>query len=263
MRQLRIAFTACVVLLGSAALAAADPATPPSAAEIMRRVAERSQGRDLSARAVWRLFNAKGQERTRETRIFQRDARGDGGDVVRQWLMVVVDPPLVRGTGLLVWEHASGSADQWLYVPAYRKTRRLGEVNRGESVLGSEFMFEDLRAPRDDESHVFLREEELDGAPCAVIESSPHTPNTARRRTWVDLRHFTTPRVEFLSREGQLARTLRAGWKELSGIWLWERLEMRDERSQRHSVVELSGHKVDSGLAPELFTQTTLRSGVH
>lgn len=231
----------------------------------MQRVATRAQGQDFSSRASWHLFDERGRERVRETRILRRDARPDGDEYRSQWLIVVDAPESVRGTGLLVWARTGGGNDQWLYLPAYRKTRRIGAMDQGESFLGSEFTFDDLRERRaEDDVHTLVLYEERDGVRCAVIDSVPRTAvgTYASRRSWVNLNDWTTTKVDFLAEDGKTLRTFDAIWTEVAGVWLWKRLEMRDESSGRHSVVEFADHVVDAGLPSSLFTQSTLRLGI-
>src|SRR5437660_8252062 len=123
------------------------------------------------------LVNAKGDrsERSLELRTLEGPDAGD------KTLLIFKDPPDVRGTTLLTHENRGGDDDQWLYLPALRRSRRIGSSNKSNSFVGSELAYEDL-APNEvtKQQYKYLREETLDGVRVWVIESAPRlrTPGT-------------------------------------------------------------------------------------
>jgi hypothetical protein len=86
------------------------------------------------------LVNSKGDrsERSLELRTLEGPEAGD------KTLLIFRDPPDVRGTTLLTHENRGGDDDQWLYLPALRRSRRIGSSNKASSFVGSELAYEDL-----------------------------------------------------------------------------------------------------------------------
>lgn len=251
-------------LLAVAAAAPAADAPPPSGLEVMQAVDARPRGRDQIAHAVWHLIEASGSERVRATRNYWRDAHGKGG-VHAQRLIVFESPPDVKDTAFLVWsaEDPSGEDQQWLYLPALRKVRRIATGDRGNSFVGSDFVYDDLveRTAGADE-HTWLRRESQDGSPCDVIESRPRTASPYSKRVqWVDRTSRITRRIDYYAKSGELEKTLTAAWEQVGGVWVWKRLEMRNLRNGHRTVVEIDGTKVDTGLGEDVFTENTLRLG--
>lgn len=193
---------------------------PPSGDEIMRRVDASPRGRDLSARAIWRLRNANGSERLRETRFFRLEA-GDDAEVASRWLLVFDAPADVKATALLVWSprDRTQEARQWIYLTSYRKVKRIAAGSRGNAFMGTEFSFEDLsERPVDDDSHTLLRVEGSDAAVRYVVESVPRDRDApfSRRIQWVDPGSWTVDRIDYFDADGELDKTLTSEWSSSS-----------------------------------------------
>jgi hypothetical protein len=239
----------------------------PSGRETMLKVDARATARSFKASASWRLLDASGRERVRQTRVYQRDLRGDGGAYRSKWLLVFDSPAQIKDTALLVWSPIAADAedDQWLYLPAFRKVRRIGGMDRGESFMGSDFAFEDLTERAvDEDAHAYLRSEEIEGAAHAVVVSTPRVSESpyAKRVHWVDLTNWTVRRIEFYAPDGRLKKTLAARWKQVDGIWTWARVEMATKRTGHRTIVEFDHVVHNSDLSDSIFTKSALRLGV-
>jgi hypothetical protein len=86
-----------------------------------------------------------------------------------------IEPADVRATTLLsVEDPESRKTDQWLYLPAFKRTRQIGAAALGDRFVGTDLFFEDLRRRYvDDYTYKLLGSEDVDGKPCHVIEGAP------------------------------------------------------------------------------------------
>ena len=86
------------------------------------------------------LRNSRGRQSRRSLKIRQLEVAADGDK-----LLVVFDTPKnIRGTALLSYSHKFASDDQWLYLPAMKRVKRITSHNRSGPFLSSEFAYEDL-----------------------------------------------------------------------------------------------------------------------
>ena len=258
---------AVVLVCGAATGAAHGDETAPSGEEVMRRVDARPRGKTQTNHAVWHLFAPDGSERVRETRNYWRDARGTGdGKLHSQRLIVFEQPPDVKDTAFLTWSanDATADDDQWIYLPALRKVRRIAVGDRGASFVGTDFCYDDLadRLVEADE-HRLLRSEERDGERYYVVESTPRRKPAPyqRRVVFVNAGNFTIPRIEFYAPSGEREKTLEVLWHEVQGIWTWESLEMSNVRSGHRTRVEIDQVTYDRALGEDLFTENAMRAG--
>ncbi|MCK7496303.1 MAG: outer membrane lipoprotein-sorting protein [Comamonadaceae bacterium] len=108
--------------------------------------------------------------RIREVVTYRLDK--SGGETAN--LIRFLDPDDIAGTGLLSIDKADGSTDQWLYLPALDRVRRISSERRGGRFVGSDLYFEDLqeRKPTKDR-HRLLGKQTEGGILCEVLESVP------------------------------------------------------------------------------------------
>ena len=87
------------------------------------------------------LINARGQKKVRL--MTMKVLEGEDED---KSLMEFLSPADVRGTKFLSYEHVNKDDDQWLYLPALKRVKRISSRNKSGAFMGSEFSYEDLSA---------------------------------------------------------------------------------------------------------------------
>jgi hypothetical protein len=205
------------------------------------------------------LVNAKGDrsERSLELRTLEGPEAGD------KTLLIFKDPPDVRGTTLLTHENRAGDDDQWLYLPALRRSRRIGSSNKSSSFVGSELAYEDL-APNEVTKHQYkyLREETLDGVPVWVIESTPRFKESgySRRELFVRQDNHQMARVNCYDRKGQLLKVGRwnGWWKVMDKRWRARSLRIENVQSGKSTILEVIDVKIGNGYSPSDFSTRAL-----
>jgi hypothetical protein len=116
------------------------------------------------------LRNKHGEESTRALRIRTKEVEGDGD----KSLTVFDTPRDVKGTALLSYTHALKPDDQWLYLPALKRVKRIASANKSGPFVGSEFAYEDLTSQEVEKyRYRWLRDEILDGHEVFTVEQYP------------------------------------------------------------------------------------------
>ncbi|MDQ6958902.1 MAG: outer membrane lipoprotein-sorting protein, partial [Mariprofundaceae bacterium] len=88
------------------------------------------------------LRNAAGAEAMRELTIATLEKVDESvGD---KSLVTFQRPRDIRGTGLLSYAKILEPDDQWLYLPALKRVKRISSANKSGPFVGSEFAFEDF-----------------------------------------------------------------------------------------------------------------------
>ena len=129
-----LAFLAC---LGTPPIVHSDDATPEGAGlKIALETRARGKGfGNFTARQIMLLRNKQGQESRRQLRVRILEVAGDGD----KSMFVFDEPRDVKGTALLIHAHRESTDDQWLYLPALKRVKRISSSNRSGSFMGSEF----------------------------------------------------------------------------------------------------------------------------
>jgi outer membrane lipoprotein-sorting protein len=258
--------TDLVALLAlSAALAApaAHAATPEERGlQIAQEADRRDQGfKDSVVTLRMTLRNKQGDTSVRELRTKALEVQGDGD----KSLIVFDTPADVKGTALLSFTHKSGPDDQWLFLPALKRVKRIASDNKAGPFMGSEFAYEDLSSQEVEKyGYKFLREEPLDGVPMFVIERYPVDPKSGytRQVVWMDQAEYRAHKVEYYDRKASLLKTLTAkGFKQYLGKhWRPSELTMVNHQAGKSTVLEFRDYAFATGLKDKDFDQNALQN---
>ena len=128
------------------------------------------------------------------------------------------EPFDLRHTAYLVIDKDDATNDQFVYLPTYRRIRRVNL--RGEAVFGSDFSFEDV-LPRDLEDAEYRRmaDESVDGVPCFVVEATPNaTANSEYSRFVfvVEKERYVPLKIRYWNEAGVQFKELDAEYESIT-----------------------------------------------
>ena len=255
-----------ILFVFTALMSSKSDVQAPNGLEIMTRVDQRDDGDDQQSTALFQLVNKRGQKRLRHTVRLWKDYDGaDGLDA--KMITFFQSPPDVKGTGFLSWSYVAGEKDddQWLYLPALRKVRRIASSDKGDSFMGTDFTYDDMGERKvEEDNHTLLRSEPLRDADCYVVDSVPKKEGYiySKKITWVDKANWIPLKVDYYDRKGRLLKTLETEWQIVNGIWSWLQAEMKNHLTGHKTLIEIKDVKVNTGLANRTFTKRTLEKGV-
>ncbi len=172
------------------------------------------------------LRNKAGKEARRELSI--RTLEVPDESVGDKSLIVFSSPADIDGTGLLSHAKILDPDDQWLYLPALKRVKRISSVNKSGPFVGSEFAFEDFTALELEKfDYRYVGEDDCEDLTCDVVERFPRYEHSGytKQIAWVDQEVFQIRKVEFYDRKGELLKTL-----ELSGYRLYDETWWRAQK---------------------------------
>ncbi len=215
---------------------------------------------DFTADMKMILRNKKGEESTREIRIRTLEVSGDGD----KSLSIFDDPADVKGTAMLTWSHGLEPDDQWLYLPAIKRVKRISSRNKSGPFMGSEFAFEDLGSQEVEKySYKYLRDEACGEYQCYVIERIPayKFSGYTRQEVWLDKEAYRMIKVDFYDRKKEILKTLQASdyQQYLDRYWRPGRMEMVNHQNGKSTVLEWSNYQFKTGLTENDFRSQTLK----
>jgi hypothetical protein len=207
------------------------------------------------------LKNKQEATSEREMKVKGLEGKGDEGD---KSLIVFLSPRDQKGTALLTHQHADRDDDQWLYLPALKRVKKIASSKKSGPFMGSEFSFEDIGGQSiEDYTYKYLRDDTYDGQDCFVVESYPVDKNSGytKVQTWIDKEHYRTLKAEFYDRKDSHLKTLSAsGFKQYEGkFWRPDELLMVNHQTGRSTVLKQSNMKFKSGLSDADFNKNSLK----
>lgn len=248
------------LLLGQAT--AANAGSPEDRGlEIAKESDRRDTGfGDFTADMRMVLRNKHGQESVREIRTRTLEVKDDGD----KRLNIFDTPRDVKGTAFLTFTHKEGDDDQWLYLPALKRVKRISSRNKSGSFMGSEFAYEDFASQEIEKyTYKWVRDEELDGRECFVVESVPVDKKNSGYTSllnWIDKTEYRMRKVEFYDRKNALLKTLNvAGYKKyLDRFWRPDKMSMVNHQTGKSTELLFTKYAFRNGLTDRDFDRNSL-----
>jgi hypothetical protein len=215
---------------------------------------------DISVSGDMVLRTASGQEATRRfDSSWITTAPGESRS-----LLIFRWPGDIRNTALLTHAYRGQSDDQWLFLPAMERVRRISGSGRSGSFVGSEFAFEDMVDQEVDKfDHVWIADERLAGSGlCHVIDRFPTTNSGySRQRIWLDQQELRLQQVHYFDRRGAHLKTLSiSGYRRYAGrFWRASRMEMTNHLTGASTLLNWGDYQFNQGLRENAFTVNALR----
>ena len=254
-----------IALMLAAGTASADPADESTSATerglaIAREADRRNDGfGDSTADLSMFLQLSPGEEIERSMRQLTLEVADDGDKSI----MVFDRPRDLSGTAILTFTHKVGSDDQWLYLPALKRVKRISSADQSGPFMGSEFAYEDLASQEVEKySYRYLRDEKLAGVDCFVVERVPVDPRSgySRQVVWIDKDEYRLRRIDYYDRKGDLLKTMTlSGYRQyLDTFWRADTLHMQNHQSGRTTRLEFSNYQFRTGLTDRDFSRGAL-----
>ena len=216
-------------------------------------------GSDVELNMV--LRNAAGQEATRSLRISTLEKPDE---TVGDKSMVLFETPRdIEGTALLSHAKILDPDDQWLYLPALKRVKRISSSNKSGPFVGSEFAFEDFTAIELNKfDYEFVGTESCGDLQCDVVKRIPRYENSGytKQMSWVDQDDFQLRKVEFYDRRGDLLKVLElSDYRQYeNGIWRAHLLSMSNVQTNKQTDLVYEVYAFDSELADSDFVKGRL-----
>lgn len=179
-------------------------------------------------------------------------------------LLIFRWPGDIRNTALLTHTYTGRTDDQWLFLPAMERVRRISGSGRSGSFVGSEFAFEDMVDQEVDKfDHLWIADETLAGSGmCHVIDRFPTTNSGySRQRIWLDRSELRLKQVHYFDRRGAHLKTLEiSGYQRYQGqYWRAGRMDMENHLTGASTRLDWADYLFDQGLRQSAYTVNALR----
>ncbi|MCB9614120.1 MAG: outer membrane lipoprotein-sorting protein [Sandaracinus sp.] len=258
----RLLLSSCFVCLLVASVGAQRPR---DARAILEAVHARDEGDHARLRVRMTLRDGRGATRTRDLSILA--LREDDALLT---LVRFESPSDVAGTTLLTRDHDDARADeQWLHLPAFRRTSRIVANGRARSFLGSDLSFADLtrRHPDDFEARL-LGEEDVEGERTWRLALTPRDAAVRDElgyrsaEIWVSQRAHVVVRSKAELLDGRTKYVQSDALVRVDGVWIARRLVARTVRGttlESETVLERREVRFgDASVVADLFEPSQL-----
>ncbi len=216
---------------------------------------------DFLVDMIMELSNRNGDMVTRFMHYKGLEQPEDGDKTV-----IVFDRPAdIKGTALLTHAHkGQTSDDQWLYLPAIKRVKRISSATKTGAFMGSEFSYEEFSSQEVDKfDFTWLRDEIFEGKNCHVLEARPRDPKSGyvRQIRWMDKEELRIQRIDYYDRKNSLLKTLTMdGYhRHLDKFWRAKTFDMVNHQSGRKTRLVWQNYRFGMGLTDNLFAKNSLK----
>ena len=225
-----------------------------SGLEIIQKVYDRPTGNDQEGELTMTLINKRGDQRVREIKQYVKDF----GDLEKK-IMFFMSPADVRNTSFMSWgyDESGRDDDQWIYLPALKKVKRISSDSKSDYFMGSDFTYDD--------NHKILREENIDGENCYVVESIPKEEEYMYTRTvtWIIKDKWIGLKKEFYDEDEEHLKTLSVKkYDKIKDYWIITNSQMHNVQKDHTTDMKLENLKIDIGIADNKFTERMMKRGI-
>jgi Outer membrane lipoprotein-sorting protein len=229
-------------------------------AKLAQRVYDRPDGKDSTSVVTMSLTEEGKPARTRGMLVF----RASAADSQVSTLIRFTDPADIQGTGLLTIDGADGVSNQWIYLPAMQRVRRVDSNRKGGRFVNSDYFFEDLRDRKPVmDTHKLLGRERVGDADTEMLESVPVDAGNSvyvRRVSWIDPKSLLPLRIDFFERNAEQPskRLVVIKREQVQGYWTVMDSTLTDLASGHQTRLTVGRVLYDRNLPESLFTSRAL-----
>lgn len=232
------------------------------------QIAQEADARDLgwgdsTADMKMLLINKQGDTSEREIRVRSLEVKDDGD----KSLTIFDKPRDVRGTAFLTFSHVTGADDQWLYLPALKRVKRISSRNKSGPFMGSEFAYEDMSSQEVAKyTYQYLKEEACgpqQQLTCFVMERYPvdEFSGYTKQIVWLDQNEYRAWKIDFYDRKNALLKTLVLSdyQQYLNQFWRPHKMQMQNHQTGKESILTWSNYQFKTGLQDHDFNKANLK----
>ena len=271
--RLSLLVTLVATLMYGSKIGQADSGTmaeaTPTGRQIMEWVDDRDDGDNRLSDVKMVLIDKRGQERTRLMRSMSKDK---GEDTLS--LFFFATPADVKNTGFLSYDYddADRDDDQWLYLPALKKTKRIAGGEKSGSFMGSDFTYSDMASPPLDRySYTLMKETDVEGVPTWQVEAIPNAQEAkdtgyTKSISFVRKDNHVVIRSVIWVKKGKRLKYMEVGKLELiDGIWVPTQITMSTKKGKKtlhKTQLQISNVRFNQPLEEETFSIRRLERGL-
>ncbi len=223
--------------------------------DIAKRIDERKEPRDMVSDMTMILTARTGSSRTLTVHSVRK---GDDKQIV--WFLSPADD---RGVAFLKIEHESGDDEMRMWLPGFKRMRRISSSKKGESFMGSDLTYEDMTSRALDEyTYELIGEDTLEGGQVWVLESIPKPElrsSYSRIVSRVRKSDIAPIKEEYYDRAGNLLKVRTMDVREVKEYTIPVRMFMQNVQKEHSTELIFDNMELDTGVEDDLFHERNLR----
>ncbi len=239
------------------------------AKEIAQKVSDRDDGKSIIADMTMTLIDKNGKKRVRSIKRFSKDF---GEDEHR--ILFFKSPADVKDTAFLIYDYADANKDddQWLYLPALKKVKRIPTTDKSSAFMGSDFSYYDMTdRDVDDFSYKILKHVKVRGKDTIMMQSTPKNQKVIDESGYTKTIGLIREDIDIVVRSIAFMKNGRKKYldvtkmHEINGIWVIDEMMMTTKKGKstvHKTILNFDNIQVNSEVKDEMFSTRRLEKGL-
>ena len=223
--------------------------------ELALLVDDRDSPKDMKSNMSMLLTNKNGKTRTSKIRSYSKDEN-------KKQILWFLAPADDKGVAYLKIEHENKNDDMKLWLPNFKKIRRISSKKKSESFMGSDMSYEDMTSRNIDEyTYSILGSEKIDNVDCYILESVPSGIKTeySKHISWITKDMHLPVKEESFDKNGELLKNKSIIYQQLKEYSIMIELHVKNVQRNHQTILKFDNIEVDSGIKDNIFHEKNLK----
>ena len=224
--------------------------------ELVQKMEDRITPKDSKVDMIMTLTNKKGKSRSSSLRSITKD---DGAKQII-WFLSPADD---KGVSFLKIEHDEKDDEMRMWLPAFKKIRRISAKKRSDSFMGSDMSYEDMSTRQLDEFNFkIMGNERFQDVSCYLLESKPKEhirTEYSRHITWVDSTLFIPLKEESYDKSGKLLKEKVFSYRVINKYQILMEVKVTNIQKNHSTTLKFENIELDRGVENSFFHERYLK----
>ena len=223
--------------------------------ELALLVDDRDSPKDMKSNMSMLLTNKNGKTRTSKIRSYSKDEN-------KKQILWFLAPADDKGVAYLKIEHENKNDDMKLWLPNFKKIRRISSKKKSESFMGSDMSYEDMTSRNIDEyTYSILGSEKIDNVDCYILESVPSGIKTeySKHISWITKDMHLPVKEESFDKNGALLKSKSIIYQQIKEYSIMIELHVKNVQRNHQTILKFDNIEVDSGIKDNIFHEKNLK----
>ena len=223
--------------------------------ELALLVDDRDSPKDMKSNMSMLLTNKNGKTRTSKIRSYSKDEN-------KKQILWFLAPADDKGVAYLKIEHENKNDDMKLWLPNFKKIRRISSKKKSESFMGSDMSYEDMTSRNIDEyTYSILGSEKIDNVDCYILESAPSGIKTeySKHISWITKDMHLPIKEESFDKNMELLKSKSIIYQQIKEYSIMIELHVKNVQRNHQTILKFDNIEVDSGIKDNIFHEKNLK----
>ena len=224
--------------------------------EIAKQIENRPQPKDMKSILEMNLINKKGKQRKSSLKSFIKD----GGKKQIAWFLSPADD---KGIGFLKIEHDKKDDEMRIYLPAFKKVRRISSKKKSDSFMGSDLSYEDLSNRNiNDNTYNLLGNEVIDDQDYHILEIKPKKNTNSeysKHISWINKSNILPFKEDSYDKSNKLLKQKYFHFTKINDYYVIDTMKVFNVQKNHNTVLIFKDIKINSNINDNIFQEKNLK----